>query len=192
MASSAERMSSVRMLPRASRCPVATRRLTQKAPKGPLENTRVSSLFPSERTRNSLMTSEREDDRRDDHVRVHAALKTVGQSRQSPVGDDSRDANFARLIGEDVGASDQVFDSDSVEKLDIRELESRLGVESDKVERGEASRKVGKSTKRGGKEGKQRSASAEGDCEGGLLTRSLQWLRVHYHVQLMTVISAVH
>ena len=108
--------------------------LDAEGTEGATGKTRVGSLFPSKRTRNSLMTGERENDRRDDHVRVHAALKTVSQSRQSPVGDNSGDANFARLIGEDVGASDQVFDSDSVEKLDVRELESRSGVKSDKVE----------------------------------------------------------
>lgn len=79
------------------------------------------------------MTGERKDDRRDDHVRVHAALKTMGESCQSPIGDDARDANFARLIGEDIGASDQVFDGDSVEKLDVRELKSRSRVESEQV-----------------------------------------------------------
>ena len=79
------------------------------------------------------MTGERKDDRRDDHVRVHAALKTMGESCQSPIGDDARDANFARLIDEDIGASDQVFDGDSVEKLDVGELKSRSRVESEQV-----------------------------------------------------------
>lgn len=68
------------------------------------------------------MTGEREHDGSDDDVRVHAALEAVSKSGERPVGDNTRDANLAGLVGENVGASNQVFDSDGVEQLDIWEL----------------------------------------------------------------------
>lgn len=81
------------------------------------------------------MTGKGQNNRRDDHVRIHAALKTVRESRQSPVGDHAGDANFARLVGENIGASDQVFDSDSVEELDVRELRVEPELSRNKAKR---------------------------------------------------------
>lgn len=71
---------------------------------------------------NSLVAGERHDDRRGDHVRVHAALEPVRHGGEGPVRHDAGDADFALFVGEDVGAGDQVLNGSGVEKLDVGKL----------------------------------------------------------------------
>lgn len=66
-------MSSVRMSPRLSTRPVATRRFTEKAPKGPLQRDECQQ-GKEEREKaeeDALVTGEGHDDGRGDGLRVH-------------------------------------------------------------------------------------------------------------------------
>ncbi len=66
------------------------------------------------------MTSGGNDDGSIDSVRIHARLVVVVHSNQSPVGDNTSDADSA--VG--VVAGDEIFDGGGVEELDVGEGEN--------------------------------------------------------------------
>ena len=89
-----------------------------------LEEAHADQPLRAERAHGPVVARRAHDDRRGDHVRVHARLRVVVERDERPVRHDARDALRGGLgRGERVGRDDEVLDRGRVEEDDVGERE---------------------------------------------------------------------